>query len=132
MSTHLPRCPAYREHPTCSCVASQSCAWCDTARVGMCTCTYLACEWCAESYPALDPERAEETKQALACDSTVWFDVKQACWMIQGHYGSNMYDTTRFKFKRNAPTKDANPVCDRCVTDRLEQGDLEAVEGHYL
>lgn len=115
-SDHLPRCKLQEGEQV----------------AGLCTCTYLPCAWCGEAYPALDPERMFETLQADGCDSTVWFDVKKGCWMIQGHYGSNQYDTTRFKFKRNPPNTDANPVCDRCVTDRLEQGDLEEVPGSFL
>jgi len=71
-----------------------------------------------------------EYKQGIGCDCTVW--QKDGSWWLQGHYGSNKFDCSRFRFVKALPSQAANPVCDACVTARIEAGDLEPVEGNYL
>lgn len=101
--------------------------YCDTCqeKLEACECG-LPCAWCAKVYKAI----WAEYNQAVNCASTVWFQDGQ--WFVQGHYGSAAHDTTRYRFTRFPPIKDADPVCDACVTARLEQGDLEEVPGSFL
>lgn len=53
-------------------------------------------------------------------------------WYVQGHYGSGHFDMALYKFVKNFPTASADPVCDTCVQQRIEAGDLELITVNVL
>jgi hypothetical protein len=45
-------------------------------------------------------------------------------WFVRGGYGSDEHDMHRYLFVANKPSAPVDPVCDECISERLQAGDL--------
>ncbi len=98
----------------------------------------VKCSWCSRAFY----KGVESELQARSCAASVWSvqdrhmslryrdSLKPGDVVIQGHYGSH-HDARIFRFVRNWPKADVDPVCDRCVDERILVGDVEWIEGHF-
>ena len=102
----------------------------------------MVCQWCGNRYRNIMRSDAEVQTQGDACAASV-FQATEATaqrgglvqageWLVMGHYGSSDYDTCLFRFAKNHPRAEADPVCDNCIGERISAGDLTSIEGHYL
>lgn len=89
----------------------------------------VTCAWCKQQYKPAYAHAEEGMTQG--CDCACEVTEKEGVWFVQGHYGSGGYDCERWRFVKNAPTENADPVCDACIKLREAAGDLELVPGQY-
>jgi hypothetical protein len=82
----------------------------------------VVCAWCWNAHRSIVPADICGGVQGDGCASVVIH--KNGSWYVCGAYGSTSYDMTRFKFVRNPPTEEADPVCDNCIGERHSAGDL--------
>lgn len=82
----------------------------------------VTCAWCANRYQSACPSDLDRGLQGSHCAS----DVVQegGDWFVRGGYGSDAHDMHRYLFVANKPSAPADPVCDECISERLQAGDL--------
>lgn len=94
----------------------------------------VRCCWCKEVYPACVTHAEAEPevfgklhgKQGYRCAAAVFKIGDQ--WHVQGYYGSTMHDLCLYRFVHNDPPGGkADPVCDRCIDQQLECGNIVLV-----
>lgn len=83
----------------------------------------VTCVWCGNRYRSACPDDLDRGLQGCHCAS----DVVQegGDWFVRGGYGSNEHDMHRYLFVANKPSEPADPVCDECISERLQAGDLQ-------
>lgn len=82
----------------------------------------VTCAWCGNRYCSSVPTELDEGLQGSHCASRVVQE--EGTWSVHGGYGSHAHDMKGYEFITNAPTVEANPVCDECISERLDRGDL--------
>jgi hypothetical protein len=87
----------------------------------------VVCVWCGSRHRTI---MGSDT-QGNDCAAGVWQD-EDGRWMLTGGYGSTLADMSRFVFVKNAPTARAAVVCDACIQQRIDAGDLELIDDNYL
>lgn len=82
----------------------------------------VTCAWCGNHYRSACPSDLDRGLQGSHCAS----DVVQegGDWFVRGSYGSDEHDMHRYLFVANKPSAPADPVCDECISERFQVGDL--------
>lgn len=85
----------------------------------------VTCVWCGNRYRSACPSDLDRGLQGSHCAS----DVVQegGNWFVRGGYGSDEHDMHRYLFVANKPSATADPVCDECISERLQAGDLRDI-----
>lgn len=87
----------------------------------------VTCQWCGSRHR---PEFDDSTTQGSECAAQVGRDGDR--WLLIGGYGSVLADMSKLVFVKNEPTEPADVICDACIQRRIDAGDLELVDDHYL
>jgi len=82
----------------------------------------VTCVWCGNRYRSSVPGDLDRGLQGSHCASDVI--QKDGEWFVRGGYGSDEHDMHRYVFVANPPSAPADPVCDECISERLQAGDL--------
>jgi hypothetical protein len=82
----------------------------------------VTCAWCSNRYRSACPSDLDRGLQGSHCASNVV--QKDGKWLVHGGYGSDEHDMHRYLFVANPPSAPADPVCDECISERLQAGDL--------
>lgn len=105
----------------------------------------IVCQWCNNKYRTMFPKAmppgtcgdgcaanvfqvTEQTKERLAAKGV---QVEIGDWLANGHYGDNWLDCTLWKWVRNFPKADADPICNNCLGERISAEDLVRIEGNF-
>jgi hypothetical protein len=105
----------------------------------------VVCQWCNNKHRRVVPEDVGDNTQGDACAGHVFqvteemvprfaksgARVKVGEWLVKGNYGSSDYDTRVFRFVKNPPKAEADPICDNCIGERIMAEDLQTVQGHF-
>lgn len=83
----------------------------------------VTCAWCGNRYRSACPSDLDRGLQGSHCASDVVQEGEN--WFVRGSYGSDEHDMHRYLFVANKPSAPADPVCDECVSERLQAGDLQ-------
>jgi hypothetical protein len=82
----------------------------------------VTCAWCGNRYRSSVPDDLDRGLQGSHCASDVV--QKDGDWFVRGGYGSDEHDMHRYLFVANKPSAPADPICDECISQRLQAGDL--------
>ena len=82
----------------------------------------VTCVWCGNRYRSSVPNDLDRGLQGSHCASDVV--QKDGEWFMRGGYGSDKHDMRRYLFVVNPPSAPADPVCDECISERLQSGNL--------
>lgn len=82
----------------------------------------VTCAWCNNRYRSAVPPDIDRGLQGCHCASDVVHEGGQ--WIVRGGYGSDEHDMHRYVFIANPPSAPAAPVCDECISQCQEAGDL--------
>src|SRR3990167_11165535 len=79
----------------------------------------VICVWCKSKFKEILPIAHDESEptQGEGCAAYAW--LRDGIWSLQAAYGSK-YKGELYTFIQNLPTKEADPVCDDCIAERLE------------
>jgi len=83
------------------------------------------CVWCGNRYRSAVPGDFDRNLQGSHCASDVVQE--DGAWYVRGGYGSDEHDMHRYLFVANPPSAPADPVCDECISERLQAGVPERV-----
>lgn len=90
----------------------------------------VQCAWCGKRVLDIMPnEDGTPSAQGDNCTTSVGQD-PDGSWYAHGHYGSTKHDMHVYKFVKNAPTVEVDPVCDDCIDRKILDGDLTLVNDH--
>ncbi len=82
----------------------------------------VTCAWCGNRYRSACPSDHDRGLQGSHCAADVVQE--DGKWFVRGGYGSDEHDMHRYVFVANPPNAPADPVCDECISQRQQAGDL--------
>jgi hypothetical protein len=107
----------------------------------------VVCQWWNNKHRTMFPHdlKSDDATCGDACAISVWrvdamtkarlkergVQCEVGDWMANGHYGANNFDTQLWKWVKNFPRENADPICDNCLGERISAGDLVHIEGSF-